>query len=232
MDAKEVGNTIAKIRKEKSWTQKEIAEKLHVSTAAVSKWERGLNYPDLTLMEPLADLLGITVAELLGLTNEPEDKIIKNITEISQEEKEHMMFSIWKKVSLSFGFVILLFIIAVAIVMIGRNKEPNEMLLSIGNTGLLQIIPLISGVISWGLAFAGILLGREKLKDKWKIYSFLSLVCCSIALYFPNMIMDFNVRRGDFSTIEDTAWGYNCGAIVLLIGTLLFNSLSWRLNKK
>ncbi len=54
MDPAYTGNQIAWLRKAKGWTQKKIAEQLHVSVSAVSKWERGLNYPDLSLMEPLA----------------------------------------------------------------------------------------------------------------------------------------------------------------------------------
>lgn len=43
MDMQYTGNKITALRKEKGWTQKEVAERLHVSIAAVSKWERGLN---------------------------------------------------------------------------------------------------------------------------------------------------------------------------------------------
>lgn len=47
-------------------TQLELAEKLHVSDKAVSKWETGKGYPDITLIESLADTLGISVIELLS----------------------------------------------------------------------------------------------------------------------------------------------------------------------
>ena len=57
MDTHYTVNKIAALRKKKGWTQKDIAEKLNVSIAAVSKWERGLNYPDLSIMEPLARIL-------------------------------------------------------------------------------------------------------------------------------------------------------------------------------
>lgn len=54
------------LRKEKGLTQKELAEKLFVSDKAVSKWERGQSLPDITLLNPLADILGTTPAELLN----------------------------------------------------------------------------------------------------------------------------------------------------------------------
>lgn len=46
-------------------TQKELAAALHVSDRAVSKWERGAGFPDISLLEPLADALGLGVLDLL-----------------------------------------------------------------------------------------------------------------------------------------------------------------------
>ncbi len=227
MDAKEVGNKIAAIRKEKGWTQKEIAEKLHVSPAAVSKWERGLNYPDLSLMEPLAEVLGISVAELLGVVNESEDSIIKNISEISLEEKERFTLNIRKKMAWIIGTVGVFLIIILFVLIMGSNKENT-----LAGSVWLEVIPLILGFGSWGLAFTGIILGRGKLKDRWQGYSVLSLVLCSIALYFPILDIDNHIRCGALDSVVDITWGLNYGSIVLLIGTLLFNGLSWCLNRE
>lgn len=66
------GALIAEARKEKNLTQKDLAQALHVSVQAVSKWERGLNFPDIALLEPLAELLDLSVSELLsGERNTP-----------------------------------------------------------------------------------------------------------------------------------------------------------------
>lgn len=59
------GAFLACLRKQKGWTQKELAQKLFVSDKAVSKWERGLSLPDITLLSPLAELLSVTTTELL-----------------------------------------------------------------------------------------------------------------------------------------------------------------------
>lgn len=59
------GQFLSEIRKEKSMTQKELADKLFVSDKTVSKWERGKSMPNVTLLIPIADVLGITVTELL-----------------------------------------------------------------------------------------------------------------------------------------------------------------------
>lgn len=65
MDIQKIGGLIARTRKEQGLTQRELAERLHISDRAVSKWERGLNLPEVSLFEPLCQALGITVAELL-----------------------------------------------------------------------------------------------------------------------------------------------------------------------
>ena len=62
MDAmREIGEKIAEKRKEKGWTQKELAEKLYVSDKNVSKWECGRSVPDIFYLKQLADVFGVTV---------------------------------------------------------------------------------------------------------------------------------------------------------------------------
>ncbi len=71
-NAATTGALIAEARKEKGLTQKALAQELHVSVQAVSKWERGLNFPDIALLEPLGELLGLSVSELIsGQRNAP-----------------------------------------------------------------------------------------------------------------------------------------------------------------
>lgn len=65
MDREKTGVLIAAARKEKNMTQKELAAALHVSDRAVSKWERGAGFPDISLLEPLAAALDLNVLDLL-----------------------------------------------------------------------------------------------------------------------------------------------------------------------
>ncbi len=65
MDAKKTGTLIAQARRELEMTQRDLAERLHISDRAVSKWERGAGFPDVSLLEPLAEALSLTVADLL-----------------------------------------------------------------------------------------------------------------------------------------------------------------------
>ena len=65
IDKEKFGVFVTGLRKEQRMTQKELAQKVYVSDKAVSKWERGLSMPDITLLIPLSEALGVTVAELL-----------------------------------------------------------------------------------------------------------------------------------------------------------------------
>lgn len=65
IDKERFGAFLARLRKERGMTQRELADRLHVSDKAVSKWERALSLPDVSLLIPLADCLGVSVTELL-----------------------------------------------------------------------------------------------------------------------------------------------------------------------
>ena len=61
----ELGRFISTCRKEKNLTQKQLGEELGVSDRAVSKWENGKSFPDISLIEPLCQILGISVSEFM-----------------------------------------------------------------------------------------------------------------------------------------------------------------------
>jgi DNA-binding XRE family transcriptional regulator/desulfoferrodoxin (superoxide reductase-like protein) len=69
MDKYVTGAVIRKLREKKKMTQEELAGKLFVSSKAVSKWETGQGFPDVSLIEPLAKALDISVIELLSGEN-------------------------------------------------------------------------------------------------------------------------------------------------------------------
>ena len=66
MDQYVTGAIIRELREKKGLTQAELAEKLFVSDKTVSKWENGKGYPDISLLEPIARVFGVSVAELLA----------------------------------------------------------------------------------------------------------------------------------------------------------------------
>ena len=92
MNQEKIGKFISEKRKEKNWTQAQLAEKICVSVNAVSKWERGLNLPDASIMLELCNLLGITVNDLLSgeklNTEEQKHKSDLNAISIITTKKE------------------------------------------------------------------------------------------------------------------------------------------------
>lgn len=93
MDNEKFGKFIKELRKEKGMTQKELAEKINLTDKAISKWERGLSFPDITLLNSLADVFGVSVSEILnGEKGKNEnidlEKAIKEATEAITKKKE------------------------------------------------------------------------------------------------------------------------------------------------
>lgn len=77
IDKKKFGFFVAELRKEKNFTQKELAEKLFLSDKAVSKWETGNSLPDTALLIPLSELLGVSVTELLMSEKIPQTNVLE-----------------------------------------------------------------------------------------------------------------------------------------------------------
>ena len=156
MDAHYTGNQIANFRKARSLTQRELAEKLHVTDKAVSKWERGINFPDLGLMENLATVLGTTPAALLGLEQADKTETLRAMAEISQEQleearKDLALFS-WGSVSTALS-------LALVYHLTPRQTPEKYYLLTvlIFITGILGLMYLFKygQIKKWGIAELG-----------------------------------------------------------------------------
>ena len=89
MNQDKSGKFIAKLRKEKNMTQEQLAEKMGVSINAVSKWERGLSFPDVSLYKKLCKELGINIEELINGEKDNSDKAKEKaiISTIKEKDK-------------------------------------------------------------------------------------------------------------------------------------------------
>ncbi len=93
MDNVKFGKFVRECRRKRNMTQKQLAERLHVSDKAVSKWENGIGFPDIKLLEPLADCLEVSLLELMQSEQNREaqmetkeaEQVVANT--ISQSEK-------------------------------------------------------------------------------------------------------------------------------------------------
>lgn len=79
MDYEKIGQSILYFRKERSMTQKQLAERLQVTDKAVSRWERGLGCPDVSLLAALSDVLGVDLSLLLSGDLPAEEKVGGNM---------------------------------------------------------------------------------------------------------------------------------------------------------
>lgn len=85
MDNIKTGTLIKNLRKEKGMTQKELADLLHITDRAISKWERCICAHDISALEPLANILGITITELINGQRIETSETVKEIEESVQE---------------------------------------------------------------------------------------------------------------------------------------------------
>ena len=70
------GQRFARLRKSKGYTQEQIADKVNISYQAVSKWENDISSPDISILGELANILGVTIDELLGRVDPNEVKLV------------------------------------------------------------------------------------------------------------------------------------------------------------
>ena len=169
-NSEKIGKFICELRKSQKLTQKDLANKLGVTDKAVSKWERGLSYPDIELLIPLAKILGVSTTELLMGE--------KNVT-VSQEEtdtkvNEAFHYSTNKKVSKTnkikrylFGGISIIFLIAIMTCILCNYVINKELTWS--------LIVMISVVASW-------LLMLPLFKSKEKIVRSLLIVLSIIII--------------------------------------------------
>ncbi|MCI8326702.1 MAG: helix-turn-helix domain-containing protein [Lachnospiraceae bacterium] len=149
MDQISTGKFIAKERKRKGYTQKQLSEKLEISDKTISKWERGNGFPEVSLLLPLCNELDITVNELLSGERVSEkdyrEKAEENMVNLVKEAQESK-----KKILLSAMVAILAVIAATPLFVISGAMQMNN---------LTRIILILIGsvVIVMGLVIACIL---------------------------------------------------------------------------
>ena len=94
---KSIGETIASLRKKNGMTQNELAEKMNVTDKTVSKWERDISCPDINTISKLADILNVSVEELLSAKQK----------DYSNSKRKDLINLIFKAIALAMGIAVL-----------------------------------------------------------------------------------------------------------------------------
>ena len=109
MDAGKTGELIAALRKEKGWSQAELAERLGVTNKAVSRWETGRGYPDVELLPLVARELGVTISELLEGERTPAPPAVEEQMEFLCESTGREKKKLWAAIAVAAAVSVMLF---------------------------------------------------------------------------------------------------------------------------
>lgn len=213
MDAEKMGSFIAQRRKELGLTQAELAERLHVTDKAVSRWERGIGLPDINILEPLAQALEVNLIELVQTKTSRQDTI--SIQEAEMIVSDTIQLSKRSKLPQAVGTVILgVFGVACVFLLWLLVSEGRIIVYSVGS--------LVTGLAAWAAPVWQMTLARSRNAAVPGTVS-LGAALASLAIQFFQLAQE--VETGDFAAIEDTIHPL-CMVVVLFgLTTLLLNLL-------
>ena len=134
MNKERLGNFLSGERRNLGLTQRDLAAALHVTDKAVSKWERGLSYPDVTLLEPLAQELDLTVEELMACRRQArmvrkgadetvkEQETVRGLLDISRDSVRKERRRSWQRLAA----VLVLLAVTAAVVAWTKIMVPED----------------------------------------------------------------------------------------------------------
>lgn len=174
MDNQKFGKFILFLRKEKGWTQAELAEKFNVTDKAISKWERGVGFPDIKMVEPLAEVFGVSILEIMSsekineqpVPKESASEAINNVIDIVDYQRKIERRNILIT-TISFATVIMLIFLIDTMQWIGF---------------MMVCLPII--MLGIGIYLIGLSVHRKKQKLTYST----TLVLGVLALLFPVLI--------------------------------------------
>ena len=205
MEQQSMGKRIMQLRKEKGYTQEQLAEMMGVSAQAVSKWENDVSCPDISILPMLAEKLGVTTDELLGV-KPIEPKVVIVDAQKTNKENDGSFSVSWdggksaKKDGIWFAVLVIV----------------------LGLAFLMQRLNLVTFGI-WSIVWPAVIIG---LGISWMIkrFSFFALAVAGLGIYF----LLFNL--GVISLI--LTWSIIWPCLLVLLGlTILYETLIPHKNK-
>ncbi|MCI6538491.1 helix-turn-helix domain-containing protein [uncultured Eubacterium sp.] len=217
MDAKILGSYIAIRRKELGMTQAKLAEKIHVTDKAVSRWERGVGLPDIDNLEALAKALDVSLVSLMqGKVYEENQISVREAEELvtdtikMSKESSKIEKGIWVSILGIFGIIIIFLCI---------------LLLRDGKIIFYSVASIITGLIAWGIPIID--------KIFWKTSHVGRTMLVSVGFAFLSVWIQFlDIKNlaytGNWSAIYDTINVLSVVVIMFCIITLLLNFVNIR----
>ena len=115
-----LSDNIKTIRKNRGFTQEELAARLHVTRQTISKWEKGYSVPDAALLSQMADIFEVPVTELLGEPSQPSadpDPIVEQLSRLNEQLviKNRRAARIWKTIGIVLAAIVVIWLVLAAL---------------------------------------------------------------------------------------------------------------------
>lgn len=210
MDLIKIGKYIAEKRKALGLTQKQLAEKLNMSDKSVSKWERGLSVPDADVLIEMANLLDVSVSQLLGIEESihSNGNLAEELAELNEQlarkkQKEKLLYQANQKR----GLILFVSFLSMMITMSVKNE-----VVSILMAGICMLIAVI-------VLYRNLALFTSLTTDDLRIGIFRVTTLCNISILIIGIVFAF-LSAVDVITFSEN--GEKLFAMVLLSCIMVF----------
>lgn len=217
MDAKILGNYIAARRKELGMTQAKLAEKIHVTDKAVSRWERGVGLPDIDNLEALVKALDVSLVSLMQgkaceenqISIQEAEELVTDTIKMSKETSK-VQKGIWGSILGVFGMIIMLLCV---------------MLLRDGKIIFYSVASIVTGLIAWSIPIINRIFWKTSHVERTMI---VSVGSAFLSVWIQFLDIKNLAYTGNWSAIHDTINVLSVVVLMFCIITLLLNFVNIR----
>ena len=213
MDPKEFGTFIQTRRKELGMNQTQLADKLHVTAKAVSRWERGVGFPDIKLLQPLVDALEITIAELMQsrlLEKEiPKEEAAQLVTQTVETIRQQEALS-WKRKLILYGGYVVFFLIYSFLYMVGMEIRFESRWTGTGVSFVAIVIWHFCSRALYSL-ITGAPFYEQRPKKKWQYYAAVAVFLAAVIVILVALTYISVKTLRDFLAIAGLMIAFACG---------------------
>ena len=126
-----LSDNIKTVRKNRGFTQEELAARLHITRQTVSKWEKGYSVPDAELLSRMAEILDVPVTELLGEPSQPAadpDPIVEQLARLNEQlaVRNRRAARIWKTIGIVLAAIVVIWLVMAALFAADHTSAPES----------------------------------------------------------------------------------------------------------